>query len=392
MELNLQNVKGTKDYMPEEQYTRNMIKNTLENVFLRYGCKPLETPILNYYEVMASKYAGGAEILKEMYSVKNQGERDLVLRYDLTIPFAKVVGMNPNLRMPFKRYEIGKVFRDGPVKTGRLREFNQCDVDVVGIKSVMAEAELMAMAIDIFNELELDVYISYNNRKLLNGMISSLNIENDMINSVILTLDKIEKLSKDEIMKELKEKNISEAAIFDLFKIIDNKDSIDLSYFEEDELFKNNSLVKDGITELKELEDLLNALGIKSETKFNPFLARGLDIYTGTVYEIFLKDSTIKSSIGSGGRYDKIIGKFLNSEKDYPAVGISFGLDVIFAALSLKNAAIRKSSTKFFVIPLGTEKECLKIVQSIRRKGYSAQMEMSKRRLRNSLDYVNKEG
>lgn len=391
MKLNLQNVKGTNDYLPEEQYIRNNIKNTLENIFLRYGCKPLETPILNYYEIMASKYAGGAEILKEIYSVKNQGDRDIVLRYDLTIPFTKVVGMNPNLRMPFKRYEIGKVFRDGPVKKGRFREFNQCDVDIVGIKSVMAEAELVTMAIDAFDELGLDVYISYNNRKLLSGMLYGLDIKEELINSVILTLDKIEKLSKDEIIKELKEKNVSDSSIDKLFKIIDAGETVDLSYFENNELFKNNTLIEEGIAELKELEEYLNLLGIKNKTKFNQFLARGLDIYTGTVYEIFLKDNSITSSIGGGGRYDKIIGKFLDDGKEYPAVGISFGLDVIFTALSLKDNTNIKSSTKYYIIPLGAEKECLKIAQKLRKKGESVEIEMNKRRLRNSLDYANKE-
>lgn len=138
--MDYQNVRGTQDFLPEQEVVRRKIRRTLEDTFILYGCKPLETPILNYTELMASKYAGGAEILQEMYTLTDRGERDLALRYDLTIPFAKVVAMNPHLAMPFKRYEIGKVFRDGPIKAGRFREFTQCDVDIVGVQSQIAEA------------------------------------------------------------------------------------------------------------------------------------------------------------------------------------------------------------------------------------------------------------
>ena len=138
--MDYQNVRGTQDFLPEQESVRRKIRRILEDTFIRYGCKPIETPIINYTELMASKYAGGAEILQEMYTLTDRGERDLALRYDLTIPFAKVVAMNPQLAMPFKRYEIGKVFRDGPIKAGRFREFTQCDVDIVGVESQAAEA------------------------------------------------------------------------------------------------------------------------------------------------------------------------------------------------------------------------------------------------------------
>src|SRR5699024_3772201 len=139
--MDYQNVKGTQDYLPNAEKVRRDIRRILEDVFIQYGCQPIETPILNYTELLASKYGGGAEILEEMYTLTDRGERSLALRYDLTIPFAKVIAMNPTLKFPFKRYEIGKVFRDGPIKTGRLREFTQCDVDIVGVESQIAEAE-----------------------------------------------------------------------------------------------------------------------------------------------------------------------------------------------------------------------------------------------------------
>ncbi|HZK27258.1 MAG TPA: ATP phosphoribosyltransferase regulatory subunit, partial [Thermoclostridium sp.] len=161
MALELRNLKGTSDFLPEEQKIRQEMIRTLQDVFERYGYQPIETPTICYFDVLASKYSGGAEILKEVYKLNDQGKRELGLRYDLTIPFARLIGMNPNITMPFKRYEIGKVYRDGPVKTGRNREFIQCDVDMVGVKSIMAEAEFMMMTVEIYKKLGLDVYISY---------------------------------------------------------------------------------------------------------------------------------------------------------------------------------------------------------------------------------------
>ena len=332
MSIKLVNLKGTKDYLPEEQYLRNKIRFTLEEVFKSYGFRPLETPILCFMDVLSSKYAGGAEILKEIYQLSDQGQRELALRYDLTVPFARVIGMNPQLRLPFKRYEIGKVFRDGPVKTGRMREFMQCDVDIAGASSMMAEAEFILMVLDIFDKFGLDVYVSYNNRKLLSGILQCLQIPDPKINNVILSLDKLEKIGPEGVRQEIEALQLQDDMIERIFNLYDNK-QIDLDYFSDN---FPNSLVKEGINELKELNEYLLEVDALDKTRFNPFLARGLDIYTGTVFEVFLTDGAISSSIAAGGRYDKIIGGFLDDGKEYPAVGISFGLDVIYNALSMK--------------------------------------------------------
>lgn len=202
MATELRNLKGTCDFMPQEQRVRTEIIRNLQDAFERYGHQPLDTPIICYFDVLASKYAGGAEILKEVYKLRDHGGRELGLRYDLTVPFAKVVGMNPEIRMPFKRYEIGKVYRDGPVKTGRMREFMQCDVDMVGVKSVMAEAELMMMAVEVYKMLGLDIYISYNNRKLMLGIIELIGIELSSVSETILCIDKLEKIGRDDSSNE----------------------------------------------------------------------------------------------------------------------------------------------------------------------------------------------
>ncbi|HHT47653.1 MAG TPA: histidine--tRNA ligase [Firmicutes bacterium] len=388
MSIKLVNLKGTKDYLPEEQYLRNKIRFTLEEVFKSYGFRPLETPILCFMDVLSSKYAGGAEILKEIYQLSDQGQRELALRYDLTVPFARVIGMNPQLRLPFKRYEIGKVFRDGPVKTGRMREFMQCDVDIAGASSMMAEAEFILMVLDIFDKFGLDVYVSYNNRKLLSGILQCLQIPDPKINNVILSLDKLEKIGPEGVRQEIEALQLQDDMIERIFNLYDNK-QIDLDYFSDN---FPNSLVKEGINELKELNEYLLEVDALDKTRFNPFLARGLDIYTGTVFEVFLTDGAISSSIAAGGRYDKIIGGFLDDGKEYPAVGISFGLDVIYNALSMKKEfKNNRSEIDFYIIPLGTNKESLRLASLLRKNGWSVDIDMTGRRLKKSLDYANKE-
>ncbi|MCW9132728.1 histidine--tRNA ligase [Bacillus paramycoides] len=385
--MEMKNVKGTKDYLPEEQVLRNKIKRACEDTFERYGCKPLETPTLNMYELMAYKYGGGDEILKEIYTLQDQGKRELALRYDLTIPFAKVVAMNPNIRLPFKRYEIGKVFRDGPIKQGRFREFIQCDVDIVGVESVIAEAELMGMAFELFRTLNLDVQIQYNNRKLLTGILESINIPTELTNDVILSLDKIEKIGIDGIRKDLQNRGIIEETVEIICDTVRSCMEFDIADFEK---AFNNTLVTNGVNELQQLQQYLLALGIKESTVFNPFLARGLTMYTGTIYEIFLKDGSITSSIGSGGRYDNIIGAFRGDNMSYPTVGISFGLDVIYTALQKQETM--SSTADLFIIPLETELQCLQIAQKLRATTpLKVELELAGRKLKRALNYANKE-
>lgn len=383
----LKNVKGTKDFMPQEQAIRNRIRRTLEEVFETYGCKPLETPTLQYYELLASKYGGGDEILKEVYQLSDQGKRELALRYDLTVPLAKVVGMNPEMRLPFKRYEIGKVFRDGPVKPGRFREFVQCDVDIVGTSSMLAEAELISMAFAAFERLGLAVYIEVNNRKLLSGVLQAMGIPEERAGDVMLSLDKLEKIGVDGVRKDLQERNV-EVPIIDAIASFLQEGATGL---EELAARFVTPQVQEGAGELRELFAYLEGAGVTGEVRFNPFLARGLSIYTGTVYEIFLRDGTIASSIGSGGRYDRIIGQFLGDGRQYPAVGISFGLDVILTALAMRQGEGEARSADVFLVPLGTEADSLGLANRLREGGIKVELELSGRRLKKALDYANKE-
>lgn len=386
--MDYQNVKGTQDYLPEAEVLRRKIRRALEDVFIQYGCKPLETPILNYTELLASKYGGGAEILEEMYTLSDRGERNLALRYDLTIPFAKVVAMNPTIRMPFKRYEIGKVFRDGPIKTGRFREFTQCDVDIVGVQSQIAEAELMQMAVDAFQKLNLGITIQYNNRKLLTGMLEAFDTPNGKINKVVLILDKLEKVGLEGVVAELEEQGLEPSTVTFIKQFLTDENNASYGYF--DKKSEENEQLKQGLAELKELDEYLKFLGIDGECVFNPFLARGLEIYTGTIYEIFLTDQSIKSSIGSGGRYDNAIGGLIGSHESFSTVGISFGLDVIYTAMSQLNERA-ESDLDFYIIPINTQKESLLLAKYLRDKGYKVELELGSKKLGKALEKANKE-
>ncbi|MBM7839675.1 histidyl-tRNA synthetase [Alkalihalobacillus xiaoxiensis] len=386
--MRYQNVKGTEDFLPEREFIRRKVRRTLEDVFIQYGYQPLETPILNYTSLLASKYGGGAEILEEMYQLSDRGERDLALRYDLTVPFTKVIALNPAIRMPFKRYEIGKVFRDGPIKKGRLREFTQCDVDCVGVSSQMAEAELMTMSQDACTRLGLDVTIQYNNRKLLTGILLSFSIKPEETSAVILTLDKLEKIGVKAVADELLEKGLPAASVVQITEFLtaaDKRTPKSLAAFTE-----TNELIREGLAELDELQSYLSYLSLDTTCLFNPFLARGLDFYTNTVYEIFLNKNTFTSSLGSGGRYDQAIAGLMEADQAFGTIGISFGLDAIFAALDLQTKPV-KGETDICIIPLQTEKQSLLLAQDLRKQGLSVELNMKPSKLSKALDRANKD-
>lgn len=381
--MNLMNLKGTSDFMPREMKIRNEIIDKLRGNFERYGYLPIETSMLNYYDLLSYKYHDDAEILHEVYRLTDQGERELGLRYDLTVPFCKVVGLNKDLRLPFRRYEIGKVFRNGPVKTGRAREFYQCDIDVVGIDNRFIEAEQMMMAIETFKELGIDVIAKYNNRKLMSGLILLAGIEEEKTDLVIGIIDKFEKVSLSDIRKMLSDIDIEDRKIDILLELFER----DLSSLED--LSDKNAMIKEGIDELKEIDDYLVKLGIKDSCLFTPTLARGLSIYTGIVFEFFDKQERLTCALGGGGRYDKIITNFMDNGNVYPAVGLSFGLEPIFTIL--KNDMQNLRLIDIYMVPLGTEVETLKLASIFRDMGYRVLIEMKKKKISKCFEYADSE-
>lgn len=385
--MKIQNVKGSMDYLPDEQIIRNKIINTLSNTFLAYGYLPVETTTLCYYDLLASKYAGGAEILKEVYKLRDQGERDLALRYDLTVPFSKIIAMNKGVNLPFRRYEIGKVYRDGPVKVGRNREFYQCDVDVCGIEGQYVEAELFSMAFSCYQKLGIDCYIEWNNRKFLSGLIKECNIADDLISPVILSVDKLAKIGNDGVKAELREYNINAEALDKLFSYFN------LKIEQLEEVFKTstNTYLKEGIEEVLNLNKYLKELGLK-DAIFTPYLARGLEIYTGTVWEVFDKEKNVTCAIGGGGRYDKIITNFIDDGSIYPAVGMSFGLVPITEILKKKDKTLVHALYDLYIIPMDENAyiTSLELANKLREKNIKVLIEMNKRKVKKCFEWANK--
>ncbi|MBN1646106.1 histidine--tRNA ligase [Candidatus Woesearchaeota archaeon] len=381
--MKLELPRGMRDFCPEEKILRDEIVGRLKSVFERFGYNPIETPVIERQSVLASKFAGGAEILKEMFTLKDQGRRDLGLRYDLTVPFARFVGMNPTLKMPFKRYQIEKVYRDGPIKSGRYREFIQCDVDVVGCKGMTAEAELLQLTLMAFNELGLDVKVEVNNRKLLNEILETAGVPKAKQMDSILIVDKLKKIGSKEVRKELSGLGLQNKAVGALLGFLE----IAGTNTEKTRTLKECLGEKEGLNEVEELFRLIDSRKIV----FNPSLARGLSYYTGTVFEVFVRGSSITSSFAGGGRYDSMIPELLGSKQDYPAVGISFGLEPITEELKLKRS-IMKTKTQVYIIPIQTQKECFAIAEQLRRKGINADMDIVSRGISKNLNFVNTMG
>lgn len=384
-EFKLMNLKGTQDFLPEEQIIRNKITNTLREVFESYGYLPLETPILCYYDLLASKYAGGAEILKEVYSLRDQGDRHVGLRYDLTVPFSKVLGINKGLILPFKRYEIGKVFRDGPVKLGRAREFYQCDVDACGLESPYAEVEYFTMSKEVFKKFGIDIEIRYNNRKFLSGILEYSGVKKENISKFITSVDKLDKQSREDIEKELivhTEQSVIDK-VFEYF---------DYTLEELDKELKNTDIeiLKSGLEELSKLNSLINDLELDDVCIFTPFLARGLEIYTGGVWEIFDRTGEFKSALGGGGRYDDIITKFLNNGEIYPAIGMSFGLEPIFELLKNKSFA-DVDKYDVYVYEFDNSKYLFEVSTLLRKAGYKVLTELNNIKLKKAMNIANRE-
>ena len=386
--MKIQNVKGGYDFLPKEQRIRNYIFDILKETFKEYGFKSIETPILCYLDILIDKYDENNDLLKEIYKLKDQGKRDLGLRYDLTVPFAKFIALNKNnISMPFKRYEIAKVFRDGPVKVGRDREFTQCDADVVGIKGQFIEAELLSLYISAFKKLGIDIIIKYNNRNLMRGLIKEVTFNDDCISKVITIIDKMDKITKDELINYLKDISLNQEQIDNLLSLF----KMDINLLKEKFKTTSNEDILLGLREIDVLKLYLEKLELDDICKLDLTLARGQDYYTGNVFEVYEATGILKSSIGGGGRYDKMITDYISDNQEYPAVGISFGLSSIYELLKGRDIFNNDSETLFYLISIDTEYETLSLANTLRSYGFATQIEMQKRKLKKSLDFANKE-
>jgi histidyl-tRNA synthetase len=382
--MNLMLPKGTRDFLPEEMIQRNELINSIKEVFELYGFNPIETPVIERMDVLGAKFAAGEEsdALKETFKLNDQGERNLGLRFDLTVPFSRVIGMNSKIKMPFKRYQIQKVYRDGPITQNRYREFLQCDIDVVGVESVLADAEILSIVKTVFEKLNLKIKILVNNRKLLNELMNYLKISEK--ENVLIAIDKLDKLSLNEVEKELREKKLNETQIDSLIQLI----SINGSNEEKLNYLKEKIGLTEGIKELQELISYCNEF--KTEIEFNPALVRGLAYYTGPIFEVQLNEGKIKGSVAGGGRYDKMIAQFLNQETIIPATGISFGIERIYDLIKEKNLNAKKTTTELYIIGVGVS--IINLVNEFREKGIKTDFDLIGKGISKNLDFANKKG
>ncbi len=345
-------VKGFRDFSEQEALKREKIKEIIIQKFQGYGFSPCETPVIEYEKSVKQGQENEQgqnrdEVISDIFKLKDKGKRSLALRYELTFQLKRIA---KNKKLPFRRYQIGEVFRDEPVSSNRFRQFTQCDVDVIG-SNIRDEAEILKLASEILKELKIDAVIYINNRKLLNEILDKEGIKKK--EQVIRELDKLDKLNEKELKKNLKE--------FGAEKII--------SIFKKPKIF---FLRYKAFSEIKELEKYCRFYGVK--VKFLPSLARGLGYYNGSIFEI--KTSKMKETIIAGGSY------LINGNE---STGISFGLERI---TSLAKTNIESKKVNCMIISIVQDKEAITICEKLRKKKISCFI-MNK--ISKALDYANRE-
>ncbi|MCL6096088.1 MAG: histidine--tRNA ligase [Patescibacteria group bacterium] len=356
--IKAQTLKGFRDFLPKDAKKREYVINTLKKVFESYGFEPLETPSLEYEEILAGKY--GAEGDKLMYKFEDNGDRKVALRYDQTVPLARVVAEYQNeLPFPFKRYQIQNVWRAENTQKGRYREFLQCDIDTVGSLSLSADAEIIVCALEAIRKLGFD-----NAKVLVNDRSVFKNLKPQFVSAI----DKLEKIGKDGVTKELIQKGMEKKKAKELMDAFDEAESTETL----NELFEN-----------------LEALGLEKNRDFvfKTSLARGLDYYTSTIFEIICNDYQY-GSLAGGGRYDNLIGIFAG--KQIPAVGISFGFDRVIEAMDELNLFPAGLSVTEVLVTNTNEKKALEIANTLRESGINTEVYLEEKDLEKQLKYADK--
>ncbi len=406
--------KGTRDFNPEQVAKRNYIFNTIKNSFERFGFQPIETPSFENSETLMGKYGdeGDRLIFKilnsgdylfkvddKLYSEKNSNKltasiTDKALRYDLTVPFARyVVQYQNDITFPFKRYQIQPVWRADRPQKGRFREFYQCDADVVGSQSLWQEVEFVQLYDDVFTGLQLEgVTIKLNNRKILSGIAEVIGAKDRLIDFTV-ALDKLEKIGEVKVIEEMKSKGIPQSGINKL------KPLFTISGTFENQMKSLKSILGDseegllGIEELEFIEKAVSELKLKSTTlQLDVTLARGLNYYTGAIFEVSAPKNVNIGSIGGGGRYDDLTGIF--GLKDVSGVGISFGLDRIYLVLDELNLFPKTviNNTEVLFINFGEQESLysLKAIKQLRQNNINAELYPDSAKMQKQMAYANK--
>lgn len=385
---------GFVELLPSEQMAFNFMLETIKSSYELFGFIPLDTPILERSETLLAKAGGETE--KQIYRFR-KGSTDMAMRFDLTVPLARYVANNQrSLVFPFKRYAIGKVYRGERPQAGRLREFYQCDIDVIGdeVLDINYDAEIPATIYNIFQKLDFGKFtIKINNRKILNGLFNSLNIANKS-KAVMQTIDKLDKIGLGAVEKELSKLGVSKKATDVLINFVQTKGSNEEIV---EKLFKlkiKNKEFKTGVKELSQVIKKAGEFGIPKEyLQIGLSIARGLDYYTGTVYETFIDEYSEIGSVCSGGRYDNLASTY--TDKKLPGVGISIGLSRLFDQLRKKGLIKMGASTptKVLVISIDdTQEVAYKFTQLLRQNKVSAELSYSDEKLKKKIKYADKLG
>jgi len=403
--------KGTRDFSPIEMERRNYIFNSITDIYKIFGYKQIETPAMENLSTLMGKY--GEEGDKLLFKILNSGDflskvdnKDLFeidskkitthisekgLRYDLTVPFARYVVQHQNdITFPFKRFQIQAVWRADRPQRGRYREFFQCDSDVIGSKSLLNELELIQIMDKVFSKLKINVIIKINNRKILAGLAEAMG-HADKVVDITIALDKVDKIGIDKVIEEIESKGINGNAINILKKVImlsQNENSEKLLFLKE--IIKDSPDGNKGIAEVEEIFELLEYVKINNKLQIDFTLARGLNYYTGAIFEVIAKDVNMGSVCG-GGRYDDLTGIFgLN---DMSGVGVSFGADRIYDVLTELDGFPKETSagTKLMLVNFGDveAKKSLQIIDNLRLAGISAELYPETAKLKKQMIYAN---
>ena len=383
---------GTMELLPSEQILFNQIKEKIENTYQKFGFLPLDTPIIELSEVLLAKAGGETE--KQIYRF-NKGDTDLSLRFDLTVPLSKYVAKNyGNLSFPFRRYQIGKVYRGERPQKGRYREFYQCDIDIIGDGEldIINDAELPSVIYTIFRELGFnDFTICINNRKILNGLFEEIGQKENSV-EILRIIDKIEKIGKEAVIEELEKIEVSKQAIEKIIDFIEISGTSIEKIEKLKELEIENETFKQGLDELEFVYKNIKLFGVPEENyKIDLTIARGLDYYTGTVYETFLNDYREIGSICSGGRYENLAEYYTN--KKLPGVGVSIGLTRLFYKLNELNLinVTKKSISDIIIIPMMDNlEEPIKLATELRNLGVNAEIYSNNKKLKAKMKYADK--
>lgn len=382
---------GFMELLPVEQIKFNEIKDIIKNTYEKYGFLPIDTPVIESSEVLLAKAGGETE--KQIYRFE-KGDSDLSLRFDLTVPLAKYVAKNyNNLTFPFRRYQIGKVYRGERTQRGRYREFYQCDIDIIDNENlnIINDAEIPSIIYNIFKEMDFGKFtIRINNRKVLSGFFDALNLS-DKITDILRIVDKIDKIGKDKVAEMLKEIEITEEQIARIVEFITTKTNV-IEYLKS--LNLDNALFVEGISELEVVQKYMKSFGVPEEYyMIDLSIARGLDYYTGTVYETIIDEYPQIGSICSGGRYDNLAEFY--TDKKLPGVGISIGLTRLFFILNeykLMNNMDNCSMAEYLIIPMVEDLTYpIDVATKLRARGKKVEIYFDNKSMKKKMNYANKQ-